>query len=296
MLCDDFLEWSQRSAAAAMTDRAGQLGQTIVDRLKRAQRFVLSPTVLETVSELADPAAIEKTRDHLFTPSETTWIECAGAIPGVRGASSRHGFLLDGERVDGKGSIHVGVCAYASDTWLPNGQRGVIPMMMTYDMPATGRSILKLESRMVPPGIAMPDFNMRKLSAWLGACLALLNTPRISDMREHDAAKLNMSRLKRGMPPVLSYSIVTINVDSGEMGVGGQGVAGLGRSLHHVRSHLRIKRGRVELVRPHWRGDPHVGVRISRHVVRRDEDERGTWMGEPPPAARIIRELWDDEQ
>ena len=67
------------------------------------------------------------------------------------------------------------------------------------------------------------------------------------------------------------------------------------RALHHVRSHLRIRRGAVELVRPHWRGDPEHGVRLHRHVVTRAEDEPGAWKGGPLPAPRILHEMEDPD-
>jgi hypothetical protein len=39
------------------------------------------------------------------------------------------------------------------------------------------------------------------------------------------------------------------------------------RALHFVRAHLRLRLGRVELVRPHWRGDAQLGIKRPAYLV-----------------------------
>lgn len=39
------------------------------------------------------------------------------------------------------------------------------------------------------------------------------------------------------------------------------------RALHFVRKHIRIRRGRLEYVSAHWRGDASIGIKRSRYVV-----------------------------
>lgn len=39
------------------------------------------------------------------------------------------------------------------------------------------------------------------------------------------------------------------------------------RALHFCRSHLRVKRGKLEYVRSHWRGDASLGIRRSTYKV-----------------------------
>lgn len=40
------------------------------------------------------------------------------------------------------------------------------------------------------------------------------------------------------------------------------------RALHFVRKHIRIRLGRMEYVRAHWRGDEQLGIKQSRYVVK----------------------------
>jgi hypothetical protein len=39
------------------------------------------------------------------------------------------------------------------------------------------------------------------------------------------------------------------------------------RALHFCRQHLRIRGGRLELVKAHWRGDAAIGIKQSRYRV-----------------------------
>lgn len=39
------------------------------------------------------------------------------------------------------------------------------------------------------------------------------------------------------------------------------------RALHFCRAHLRIRLGRLEVVKAHWRGNPAIGIKQSRYTV-----------------------------
>jgi hypothetical protein len=43
--------------------------------------------------------------------------------------------------------------------------------------------------------------------------------------------------------------------------------AGMPRALHFVRAHLRLRLGKIELVRPHWRGDAQLGIKRPAYLV-----------------------------
>jgi hypothetical protein len=134
--------------------------------------------------------------------------------------------------------------------------------------------------------------DQEKLGAFLGSSLALINTPRLSQRSLHEPdAKLQKSREKKGKPPLLSWHEITLTVDRGELGHGEPLTETGEKAFHHVRAHLRLKRGKVEIVKPHWRGNPEKGVILHRHVVRRIEDEDGAWKGGPLPFPKIIPEL-----
>ena len=115
----------------------------------------------------------------------------------------------------------------------------------------------------------------------------------IAQVAEHDHSTLNRARMRLKRPPILSYNDVRIMIDRGALGLGEQLSETGGRALHHVRAFLRIQRGRVQLVRPHWRGNPRFGVIRHRYIALRAEDEPGSWQGGPLPGPHMIDELTD---
>lgn len=133
------------------------------------------------------------------------------------------------------------------------------------------------------------QLDSQSFGAWLSAALAVIKTPRLTDLHEELNTKLNAQRERKGKPALLSYAEVGIKVDAGISGIG-KDVANRGPvALHHLRSHLRLRRGRIELVRPHMRGSPSAGVLKQRHIVRSVEDEGGDWKGEPLPSPTLLR-------
>lgn len=281
------------------TDKARQVNETTCRALRVAQRFVLSPLTVETARQLAEPAAIERTRGHLFAPARIAWFEWDGNTPGGYQRSHRHGLLLVGEG-EGRAQIVAGWGGYVINVDL-YGTRLPLMLPFDYDLAADNRPILRWigtdlnNARRVlrrggrsVDGIA--DISAPLLGAFLGAALALINTPRLSYTIEHDNAAVNKRRSKLGRPPFLSWHEVRIALDRGELGLGQQLTQTGERALHHVRTFLRIKRGRVELVRPHWRGNPRFGVVRHRYVAFRAEDEPGSWSGGPLPVPKIIDE------
>ena len=72
----------------------------ILGVFRRCQPFVLSPLVVQTSIELADPEAISKSRPHLFTPAEITFLDCSSSRPpwADRLGARRVGVMLAGSR------------------------------------------------------------------------------------------------------------------------------------------------------------------------------------------------------
>lgn len=269
MLCDDIV-------AALVSYRGGlhQGARTISAMVQRAQRFVLSPLMVRAVNDLADRAAMTRCAEHLFLPAERTWIE-----------------WTDDDRTFGGGRQAV---MLAGTTLV--GEQQALPYNLDAPVDIRSGTIVTFRRPIEPPafGAAQPPdyFDLSRgnigaspAAAWAWAAIALINTPRMTQQ-----VGQNLSRLNRARPraPHLSYVDVTITPDAGlpqlSRDVGSTG----GRARHHVRAHMRIRRGRVEVVRPHWRGDVKNGVRLARHVVRRIEDESGAWTGGPLPPPRIL--------
>jgi hypothetical protein len=297
MLIDDWLTQYDRDArllqgkappAEYLADVASPL----------TQRFVLSPLVVESALDLGRPDAIERSRDLIFTPARMTWIEWRGRATGFAD-SARHGFLIrgayhKGEFVHSHGSLVTGTTSYVFDVGTPHDKPLLCPF--EHDFLSDGpilQDIPMLDARKFLARWGLEKLrdtlDLGRLGDFMAAVCAMIAAPRVTALVDHDLSQLNRARKNRGYPPYLSYQAVNINVDDYLQEKGGSRTAtGDGVALHHVRAHLRMRLGKVEVVRPHWRGDPALGIVISRHRVRRAEDENGSWQGEPLPNPKRI--------
>lgn len=313
MLCDDFtqsMEGAERKtnvpadffARAAVQagyfdtveqgltyhrELAGRYGM-FSEAMQSASRFVLSPMVVEAAEEFSmSKRVVEASLDYIFLPDHITWIEWRGGSSG-HDRSPRHGLLLVGEG-DGKARLSIGCGAYVFDSLVPGQQDMVLHEPIVFDI---HDFIFK---KVTVPGEATrpEDYKeVARLGRFLVCVLALINTPRVSQIIHHNIdEKLNRSRLKRGKVPLLSWRDVTIKPDAGwvspnkthEEGATGE------RRRHRVRTFMRLRLGKVEIVGPHWRGNREKGYVQHRHVVRMDGEEAGVWKGEPLPGTRIMK-------
>ena len=296
MLCDRISEMhSDPRVTAIVRKLGGERGlQGLADagaKIRAAQRFVLSPLTVETVNDLARPDEVERNRGHLFFPAEMTWIEWVGSVPWY-GRETRLGMLFVKSAGD-DGAPTLGTLALFTPPAVP-GDRAITHIAVSGMVDLVGAGpIIRWTVRDAPSACAI---DARLLGAWIGAALALINTPRLSTIVLHDDAGFNAARVKRGRPPVLSWSEVTLKIDTGDLVRSAQQPATGQQARHHVRAHMRLRRGRVEIVRPHWRGNPEAGIRHQRHVVVRAEDIDGAWKGGALPGPEIIRGRFGENQ
>lgn len=106
------------------------------------------------------------------------------------------------------------------------------------------------------------------------AMLALINTPRIFGRRQHDphrGLKRDLVRAKRvvGKFPLHAWTEIKLEITDDPRGDGG-GPSGSvhytgERAWHFCRAHLRIRLGKVEIVRWHERGNKALGIKQSRY-------------------------------
>jgi hypothetical protein len=277
MLCDDITEILKQDLNVRTKGQAADTALAI----GLAQRFVLSPFTVESIDMLAEPLVIEKSRQFLFTPAALTWMEWRGGDAGSK-TSNRHGVLLAGMDEE---SIVAGAVIYVCDHII-DGERRQIAIPGEYDLRPGG-----ILSQINPSRIDEINFSLdcAQLGVWIGAALALINTPRMYEARIEDNRKLNARRYAKGTPPLMSWREVNIKIDRYGLGRTNRKAAHGELPRHHVRAHMRIRRGKVELVKPHWRGNPDKGIIRHRHVVTRAEDEAGEWKGGPLPFPEIIK-------
>lgn len=112
------------------------------------------------------------------------------------------------------------------------------------------------------------------------AALAIINTPRVigrHEHRPHAGLQKDLNRLSLGAAnrPVMSnWTEIRLHVtpptESGEHTAPLTGQ----RARHYCRSFLRIRLGKLELVKPHWRGNADMGIRWGRYTVMKPDNGR----------------------
>lgn len=116
-------------------------------------------------------------------------------------------------------------------------------------------------------------FKRDAIGPFLIAALALINTPRLIGRRQHMPHRgLERRLLKQqrslGHFPLHAWSEIKLEVTPPEDASGSPPTEAhlTGRkALHFCRAHLRVRNGRVEIVRGHWRGDASLGIKRSRY-------------------------------
>lgn len=107
------------------------------------------------------------------------------------------------------------------------------------------------------------------------AFLAIINTPRIVGRKSHSAHKglereMNLRVPAKTRTKLPEWTEIVLEVGrpcDAETGEGGDILTGK-RALHFCRSFIRVRLGKLELVRSHWRGDAELGVRQASYKVK----------------------------
>lgn len=185
--------------------------------------------------------------DFTFLPASKTWIEYKTAD------GPRVGHLLIGEGVTP--SQHY-TFFEKQNCWVNHGE---------FYLGDDARSIFNRAD----------NFTRAYLAIILG-CLALINTPksigRTQYMPQRSLEKrLIKSRPRVGVFPLNAWTEIKLEArltpeEMSEAGLHEAHLTGR-RAYHFCRSHLRIRNGRLEFVKSHWRGDPSLGTKHSRYRI-----------------------------
>lgn len=108
---------------------------------------------------------------------------------------------------------------------------------------------------------------------WVRAALAIINSPRLIGRKQHMPhrgleRKLVRSQKLVGKFPLHAWTELKLSVsDIGKRDDGTEYEAHYTgeKCLHFCRSHLRIRNGRLERVKAHWRGNPALGIKQTRY-------------------------------
>lgn len=197
----------------------------------------------------------------VFLPAPKTWIE-------YRHPAGRIGLLLCQNESETRASAELfmesaacdlGDISLVSDDWEIYGGRRVIPPELFDGFKQIGMVGNKFLETFLG------------LSHWL---LVLINSPHIIGRRQimpHAGLERRLIKsMGAGKFPLHAWTEILLQVskpteiDDGEPHE--SHLTGR-RALHFCRKHIRIRNGRMEYVRAHWRGDPAIGIKRSRYVV-----------------------------
>lgn len=273
MLLRQFYELA-RDAEAAMPAAEAAHAARLRRSLEAAQRFVFRSAASEAVQQLVEkPEALDAAKSQLFAPFPSVWMEWEG---------TSHAVLWMGE---GKG-LREGVAFAVTRTPAGPNPLSFIPFRIDLDaeryihISQGGR---RAAARAQRAGLQVHDFDELDAS---GATLqvgrvmlaswALLATKGMTASVAAEMEKVNRSRQRKGLYPLLAYTEIRLNLDA-ERAVKARRAVGTGEMpLHPVRAHLRLlPTGRVVIISAHMRGNPERGVRGHHYTVVRDEDVSG---------------------
>jgi hypothetical protein len=122
-------------------------------------------------------------------------------------------------------------------------------------------------------------------SDWFRAVFAIINTPRIMSRKTHAPHRgleknLIAKQKALGKFPLRAWTEIVLEVNVGKhaaaTGTRETHLTGE-RARHWTRAHVRIQRGRLQVVRDYWSGNAALGIVRSRHIVK----SGGT--ANPPP-------------
>jgi hypothetical protein len=111
--------------------------------------------------------------------------------------------------------------------------------------------------------------------ALLCVMLSLINTPKVVGRRQHMAHRgLQKALLRRrkeiGVFPLRAWTEIILQISPPQDASSQPSVEARltgDKALHFCRAHLRVRFGRLELVKSHWRGDASLGIKRSRYRV-----------------------------
>jgi hypothetical protein len=276
MLCDRLLALFQLTAERGhRSDNEFVEAQSMMSAVGAAgERFSLSPQLVQILNELSvDLDNVERQHHLVCLPHSLMWVECLAPVSWNGGAGPF------GVAVDNRGAKE-GIDARI--IWFLPCAEGLKVDRWTLRVPtvAGGKADLHSTARS-----EIEDVDPGRAYCWFITLLAVLSTPRLTEKTHHDVSKINRARAKAGnrKPPALSWSEVTLRRDSNGNpvrgasmpGSSGHNVTGRAVASHSVRAHWRFRRGQVELVREHRRGDPEIGSRQHHYLVRTQSENPG---------------------
>lgn len=231
-----------------------------------------------------------------------TATELLGA-PDLQGGRKHDRIVVDlGERVTFPADsfwLEWGRAGLLCMGWAQEGRTGVALMLFTEPVDGAGRTLPIWEGRSlartqavhighlmrlpdgrfmitrpttdISPGDLPPDITARHEQFVFNAfaALAVISSPAAhrEAIEPHRGLARDIRREVARAPEVKASRIVLSGLAASE--AGSPAATTTPRAYHFCRAHTRLRGGKVENVRAHWRGDPAFGIRIGHYEVKR---------------------------
>jgi hypothetical protein len=122
---------------------------------------------------------------------------------------------------------------------------------------------------------ALGDETGWRILSLVHTILVIINSPRLIGREQHMPHRGLERRLERAKELVGSFPLrawTELKLSVADIGRNADGTMHEAhytgeKCLHFCRSHLRIRRGRLERVTAHWRGNPALGIKRTRYAV-----------------------------
>lgn len=249
-------------------DAAGVMGSVTEMHCFECTRVLEASKLL--IDEFSKSGGVSN--DTAFLPAPKTWIEISVFCGDV--GIARMGVLLEQVEVDDRPYcaavslvlFYTGTGHLAGRTFFRSANVGVL---MLSGAGATLRSPINTDGEFSKSIVGADMAIIKQLYAFL----ALINTPRIVGRTTHMPhaglqRRIARSRGMVGKFPLKAWTEIKLDITPPPLSPGDVEIRLSGRkALHFCRSHLRIRNGRLERVRAHWRGDPALGMKRTRYAM-----------------------------
>lgn len=234
------------------------------------------------VSEMAHDLAhdmLEKERltsQLAFLPAPATWIEYIKEGGGTgTGPAMRIAYLL--QETQGGTFTSVSLASFVTKHFAENENitQQMAPFINKVIIGPMGE--LQLRDQASFDGIEMSKWTEQpapdaEQAAIIYALLAIINTPHFVGRREHQPHTGLQRQLRQELGQkdltLLPWTEILLQIRDHRAGASAQGDTLTGqKAFHFVRSFLRVRLGKLELVKAHSRGNPDIGIRQTSYRV-----------------------------
>lgn len=224
--------------------------RAVFDCIRSVPRISITDEVVEVARTLRVPDDVP-----VPLPFPEFWVEW------VDSDRHQHGMLVDEEAAV---YFRTTDSAAPDPAWMPGVRQRNIKLF-----PLAG-PLPNLAFKPDTPMVARFEFAWVKpadVGGFVSGVFHMMASPKVTDYRDPEPTPIRRTGKQAVVPPLLSYREVILNLTPEERAMSRGDGSGPGKALHRCRSFMRVRNGRVEMVRAHWRGSAARGIVLSTHKV-----------------------------